>query len=287
MATDSRPKNFGQVLAESLAKGLAQYHISRQEKLDAEADIGRQQMLMQQQSQERAMKLAEHKARMQDVDMQIRRNMIEMSQTPQQRQATQAALDLENRKALAEYEMQLKRQYEDDRIRQGYTPTGLKDGGMEDAKAISAVLANIKSGVAQQSLQTGRNVDIKQKNASEIARTNQINASNMAKASDGVIPPLLAPQLTDTLTGAPTSEQMYSSALNLGLSLGANPEKLQSLLPTLLPKKPARQVGQDYTARALAYAQDNLTDWDTITDPKKKEQTLNLIISKMIRGEIQ
>lgn len=102
MPTETRPRNFKQVLAESLAKGLAQYQISRQQKLDDEADLARQQMVMQEQEQAKQMKLEEHKARLREIDMQIRRHQIEMAMTPQQR------MELEHKYRMAELDAKAK-----------------------------------------------------------------------------------------------------------------------------------------------------------------------------------
>ena len=100
MATTERPRNAGQIFAEALAKGLATYQVSRQQKKDEEADLARQQMVMQQQEQERQMKVAEHKAKLQEIDSQIRYNTILSATKSEDRMRLEYKLQAENAAAL-------------------------------------------------------------------------------------------------------------------------------------------------------------------------------------------
>lgn len=165
MATESRPRSFKQVLAESLAKGLAEYQVKRQEKLDDEASAGRQQMVMDQQAKERQMKMAEHKARMTEIDMQIRRHTIEMAMTPQQREAVQHQYRMEEQAALQKQKQEFETSQFNQARELGYVPSGWKNPADEEAKQISAEERAWRTYLKAKDLDAqSQNVDIAQGN---------------------------------------------------------------------------------------------------------------------------
>ena len=193
MPTESRPRSFKQVLAESLARGLAEYQVKRQEKLDDEASIGRQQMVMAQQEQERQMKMAEHKAKLDEVNMQIRRHTIEMAMTPEQRMKLEYRLRAENEAAARDAAQQNKIALLNEATKRGFVPSGMKTTNTDALKGKLATLFSTLSG--QQAGIEKANVATKSQHAKAVAET--IANNKLVQNNPDLIAPL--PVMPDTL----------------------------------------------------------------------------------------
>lgn len=215
-----RPRNFQQVLAESVAKAIADYQVKRQEKLDDEASVARQQMVMQQQEQERQLKIAERQKQMQALDMQIRQHMIEMSMTPEQRLRVQKDLELRNAKELEDMRATHAREKEQ----------------QDNVQRLNAIRQYL------QSLQ-GQNVSLKgQQAAQDRAWQSQKAAYDKQYAIDKLINPD-APYAPPERQPSVTLNDIPKEITNMGMLYGLDVSPLLKELsaPALAP---AAQIGQ-------------------------------------------